>query len=66
MIRSLFISAWTRKRVEIKEVLCAQIYLVKKWKLSREASANKLDDLLTCARLLPTELVAWESKDLKT
>ena len=53
MIRSLFISAWTCKRVEIKEVLCAQIYLVKNWKLSREASANKLDDLLTRARPWP-------------
>lgn len=64
--QSLFISAWTCKRVEIEEVLCAQIHLVKNRILSREASANKLDDLLTRARLLPTELVAWERKDLKT
>jgi len=46
--------------------MCAQLYLVKNWILGLEASANKLDDLLVCAWFLPTELVARESKDLKT
>jgi hypothetical protein len=45
---------------------CDQIYLVKNWILRLEASACKLDDLLIGARFLPTKLVAWESKDLKT
>lgn len=49
-----------------KEALRAQTYLVKDWILGLEAGANKLDDLLVRARLLPTELVAWERKDLKT
>ena len=43
-----------------------QIYLVENWIFSLEASASKLDNLLISARLLPTELVAWESKDPKT
>ena len=45
---------------------CADINLVKNWIFSLEACASKLENLLISARFLTTELVAWESKDLKT
>jgi hypothetical protein len=61
-----FFSFWLGKYKDKRNKCCVQIYLVENWIFSLEASASKLDNLLISARLLPTELVAWESKDFKT
>ena len=61
-----FFPFWLGKYKDKRNKYCVQIYLVENWIFSLEASASKLDNLLISARLLPTELVAWESKDLKT
>ena len=44
----------------------AHIYLVKNQILGLQMSARNLNNLLINARFLPTKLIAWESKELKT
>lgn len=51
--------------VDGRSIVTIDINLVKDGVLGLEAGAGKLDNLLICARLLPTKLVAWESQDLK-
>jgi hypothetical protein len=65
-VKHTFLPFWMGKYKDKRNKYCVQMYLVENWILSLEASTSKLDNLLISARLLPTELVAWECKDLKT